>query len=237
MPQNQPDHWSDIVFGSIPIQKLIRREKTGFTCRRSGFSRLDARLKLIIVAVAVICNVAFPDYRLSLLLLLSAWGVMAVSGIPVRHAIWFILAPLWAALPVVLGFSVSLGITPLFTAGRLTIYQEGLAQGVAALLRVLVDTGWGGVLILTTPFTDIITALRRLRAPSLVVEVMGFMYRYLFLLWEEFNAMRTAARARGGLFGWFREWRTTGAIIAQVFMRAYDRGERIRQAMQARGSA
>ena len=83
--------------------------------------------------------------------------------------------------------------------------------------------------------TEILTAMRWFRVPDLVVDTLGFMYRYIFLLWEEFSAMRISARARGGLFGWRREWRTTGAIIAQVFMRAYDRAQRIQEAMQARG--
>ena len=203
----------------------------------NGFNRVDARLKLIVVATVVVCNVSRPDYRLSLGFLFAAWIVMAGARVPWRRAIWFVLAPLWASLPVVAGLAVALGTTPLITLGRLTIYHEGLMQGELAALRVLSDTAWSGLLFLTTPFTEILAALRWFRVPPLVVDTLGFMYRYIFLLWDEFSAMRIAARARGGLLGWRREWRSTGAITAQVFMRVYDRAQRIQQAMQARGGS
>lgn len=223
--------------GSLSVHGLLKSEKAHLARRRSDFSRLDARLKLVLLVTAVVCNVSRPDYRLSLVVLVVAWGGMAAARVPLHRAIWFVLAPLWASLPVVVGLALGLGETPLFTLGQVSIYHEGLVQGGQAALRVLADTAWSGLIFLTTPFTEILAALRWFRIPVLVVDTLGFMYRYIFLLWEEFSAMRTAARSRGGLLGWRREWRTTGAITAQVFMRAYDRAQRIQQAMQARGGA
>jgi cobalt/nickel transport system permease protein len=223
--------------GCLSVQSLLKTEKTHLRRCRNSFSRLDARLKLGLVVAAVVCNVSRPDYRLSLGLLLAAWGGMVAARVPFRQAIWFVLAPLWASMPVVAGLALGLGKTPLITLGHLSIYHEGLMQGGQAALRVLADTAWSGLLFLTTPFTEILAALRWFRIPPLVVDTLGFMYRYIFLLWEEFCAMRISARARGGLLGWRREWRTTGAITAQVFMRAYDRAERIQEAMKSRGGA
>lgn len=202
---------------------------------RSGLHSMDARLKLVFVVVAVLFNVVLLDYRLSLGLLLAAWSGMAAAKVPFRHIAWFVLAPLWASLPVVFGLAVGLGQTPLFNIWHLTVYHEGLAQGGLAGLRVLADTAWAGLLFLTTPFTEILAALRWFRVPAVVTDTLGFMYRYVFLLWEEFSAMRLSARARGGLSGWKREWHTTGTITAQLFLRAYDRAQRIQQAVQARG--
>lgn len=202
---------------------------------RSGLHCVDARLKLALVIAAVLINVVLLDCRLSLGLLLTGWTGMAVSRAPFRQMAWFVLAPMWATLPVVFGLAVGLGHTPLIKIGYLTVYYEGLAQGGQAGLRVLADTAWAGLLFLTTPFTEILAALRWFRVPVVVTDTLGFMYRYVFLLWEEFSAMRVSARARGGLLGWRREWRTTGVITAQVFLRAYDRAQRIQHAMQARG--
>ena len=167
---------------------------------------MDARLKLALVVAAVLFNVVLLDYRVSLGLLLAAWAGMAASRAPFRHMAWFVLAPLWASLPVVFGLAVGLGQTPLLKIWHLTVYYEGLAQGGQAGLRVLADTAWAGLLFLTTPFTEILAALRWFRVPVVVADTLGFMYRYVFLLWEEFSAMRVSARARGGLLGWRREW-------------------------------
>jgi len=236
-PALRPARHPDVMSGCQSVQGLLRTEKSYLGRRRNSISRLDARMKMVLVVAAVVCNAARPDYRLSLGLLVSAWGGMAVARVPFRRAVWFVLAPLWASLPVVAGLALGLGKTTVFTLGHLNIYGEGLMQGGQVVLRVLADTAWSGLLVLTTPFTEILAALRWFRMPPLVVETLGFMYRYIFLLWEEFSAMRIAARARGGLLGRRREWRTTGAITAQVFMRAYDRAERIQEAMRSRGGA
>lgn len=221
--------------GYLPLADLLKAEKAMAGRLRCGLRRIDARLKLALVVAAVLGNVVLLDYRLSLGLLLAAWAGMAASRAPWRHIAWFVLAPLWATLPVVIGLALGLGQTPWLQIGHLTVYSEGLAQGGQAALRVLADTAWAGLLFLTTPFTEILAALRWFRLPVVVTDTLGFMYRYVFLLWEEFSAMRVSARARGGLSGWRREWQTTGAITAQVFLRAYDRAQRIQQAMQARG--
>ena len=202
---------------------------------RSGVRRLDARLKLALVAAATLINVLLLDYRLSLGLLLTAWIGMAASRAPFRQMAWFVLAPVWTTLPVVFGLAVGLGQTPLMKIGHLTVYHEGLVQGGQAALRVLADTSWAGLLFLTTPFTEILAALRWFHVPVVVADTLSFMYRYVFLLWEEFSAMRVSATARGGLLGWRRQWHTTGVLAAQVFLRAYDRAQRIQQAVQARG--
>ena len=220
--------------GYLPLADLLKAEKA-MAGRRGGLRRMDARCKLALVVAAVVGNVVLLDYRLSLGLLVAAWTGMAVSRAPLRHVAWFVLAPLWATLPVVIGLALGLGQTPWLQIWHLTLYSEGLAQGGQAALRVLADTAWAGLLFLTTPFTEILTALRWFRVPVVVADTLGFMYRYVFLLWEEFTAMRVSARARGGLCGWRREWQTTGTITAQVFLRAYDRAQRIQQAMQARG--
>ena len=221
--------------GYLSLADLLKAEQamTGRHC--CALRHLDARWKLALVIAAVLCNVVLLDYRLSLALLLAAWAGLVASRAPWRHIAWFVLAPLWAILPVVIGLALGLGQTPWLQIGQLTIYQEGLAQGGQAGLRVLADTAWAGLLFLTTPFTEILVALRWFRVPAVAADTLGFMYRYVFLLWEEFSAMRVSARARGGLLGWRREWQTTGTITAQVFLRAYDRAQRIQQAMQARG--
>ena len=221
--------------GYLSISDLLKAEKAMTVRLRSGLHCMDARLKLALVAAAVLFNVVLLDYRVSLGLMLAAWTGMAVSKAPFRHIAWFVLAPLWAAVPVVFGLAAGLGQTPLLKIWRLTLYHEGLAQGGQAGLRVLADTAWAGLLFLTTPFTEILAALRWFRVPVVVTDTLGFMYRYVFLLWDEFSAMRVSARARGGLSGWRREWHTTGTITAQLFLRAYDRAQRIQQAVQARG--
>jgi cobalt/nickel transport system permease protein len=176
-----------------------------------------------------------PQPWLSGALALLAWAGLAVSRVPWRQAALFIFAPLWATSMVVLGFGFGFGETPLFAVGGAVFYREGLLQGLQAGLRVLAEISWIAALMLTTPFTEILAGLRWFRVPSLLVDLLSSMYRYVFLLFDEYSAMRAAARSRGGSQNWRSAMATMGLILAQVFLRALDRAERVDQAMRVRG--
>ena len=91
------------------------------------------------------------------------------------------------------------------------------------------------VLIVTTPFPAILTALARLRLPSTLVSILAFMYRYLFVLLDELARMRRAKLSRT----FQSHWRTELVLVAQLagllFVRAFERAERVYAAKHARG--
>ena len=78
--------------------------------------------------------------------------------------------------------------------------------------------------------------------PAIIVSIIGFMYRYLAVLTDEAGRMNRARQARsaaapqgrsGGSLGW--RARVTGAMVGSLFIRSYERSERIYAAMLARG--
>ena len=71
--------------------------------------------------------------------------------------------------------------------------------------------------------------------PGVMVMILSFMYRYIFLLVDEVIRMRQARDSRN--FGGKRLWqiRTIGNMIGTLFIRSYERGERVYAAMVARG--
>ncbi len=202
-----------------------------------GLERVDARVKLAVAAAGILANVLLPSAGLSLSLAAAALLGLAATRVAPRRAALFILAPLWATLMVALGFSLGFGRTPWLRLGPLTLYREGAALGGAAALRVLAEMGLAAALMLTTPFTDLLKALRWFRVPEVVVDVLAAMYRYIFVLFEEYRSMAAAAKARGGFSGYRRSLSTLGLITAQGFLRALDRAERVDQAVRARGGA
>lgn len=223
--------------GQLSLSDLLKVEDAHFQSRPRGARRLDPRVKLALAAVAVTINVSLASLPLSLGLGAVAWLAMLVSRVPIRQMAWFVLAPLWATLGIAAGYAVGFGITPVWHVGPFVVYREGLWHGGGVAARVMADMGWAGLVFLTTPFVGILAALRWFRVPGVLVETLGFMYRYVFLLWDEFSAMRLSARARGGTATWWGTMRTTGSITAQVFLRAYDRAQRIAMAMKARGES
>jgi cobalt transport protein ATP-binding subunit len=137
---------------------------------------------------------------------------------------------------VVVGFSVGFGTTPLFSAGPLTFYKEGIFEGLSAGARVASDMCWIAVVFLTTPFTRVLEALKWYRMPAIMIETISMSYRYAFLLGEEFGFMRNAARGRGGFRSYKSGINATSMILAQVILRAYERSKRVQDAMTARGA-
>jgi cobalt/nickel transport system permease protein len=221
--------------GSFSLVDFLAAEAALYGGQRRGLGRWDARLKLLLCTLAILANVLFVSRGLSVGLWVLAWTGLAVSRVPWRQAALFIFAPLWATVMVILAFSLGFGGSAVAHWGPFTLYKEGMEQGLAAGLRVLAEMSWVAALMLTTPFGEIMAALRWFKLPATLVDLLAAMYRYVFLLYDEYLSMRAAARARGGYNGYWRGLRTLGQILAQIFLRALERAERIDQAMRVRG--
>ena len=222
--------------GQLSLQDFFQVEKAQYGGPAYGWRRWDGRLKVVLTLLAMAVNVLFAKAWLSATLIgLGALG-MVYSRCHWKHILLFLLAPGWAVLVLVLGMSFGFGVHPVFRMGPLTFYREGIAMGLNAALRVAADLAWAGLLVITTPFPDMLRALRWMRVPEILVDTLSFMYRYVFLLFDEFSAMRSSAKARGGLADFRSTARTSGMIAGRIFLRSYDRADRIQMAMQARGA-
>ena len=87
----------------------------------------------------------------------------------------------------------------------------------------------------TTEPQDVLVGLRRLRLPDLIVQIMGFMLRYLDVVTAELGRMTTAMRSRGCDPRSPRHWPVLARSLGALFIRSYERGERVHLAMLARG--
>lgn len=119
--------------------------------------------------------------------------------------------------------------------GWLRVTSEGLMILGSVTLKAAMSLVLVNVLILTTSIPALLHALAALRVPPLLVAILAAMYRYLAVLTEEFYAMRRAAISRNLLGS--RRWQrlVIGHMMGSLFIRTLDRGERVHQAMLARG--
>lgn len=154
----------------------------------------------------------------------------------------FLAAPfLLAALPLVFTRSGdplgTIALGPLV----LTASGEGLRQFTTIAAKSWVSVQAALLLAFTTPFHELVDGLRQLRLPRIMVAIISFMYRYLGVLGDEASRMARARAARsaasdgrsGGSIVW--RARVTGSMVGALFLRSYERSERIYAAMQARG--
>ena len=126
---------------------------------------------------------------------------------------------------------------PAVQAGPLALSEAGLAT--FALVTAKATIGALGAVLLgaTTAFPDLLHGLERLRAPRLLTVIAGFMYRYVFVIADEARRMRTALAARAYRPRHLGQVATLGRMVTGLFLRSYERGERVYVAMVARGYA
>jgi cobalt/nickel transport system permease protein len=190
--------------------------------------RLDARLKLIVAAAFVITAVAVP---------IGSWRVLAaeglllalfagLSGVPPRE-----LIRRWLGFLVLVAF-LSLMVAPSHPAraryGLGLVVLTMLAKNSLAFLAVL-------LLVSVTPFPKVLTAARRLGMPATLAATLQFMYRYLHVLADELDRMVKARRSRTFRRTGRLDWGLLTGLIGVLFLRAFERGERVHSAMLARG--
>ena len=203
-----------------------------------GHSRIHhapAHVKIATLVVFMLTVVATPRewYPVFAGYFALVLGVIAVSQVPfgyiakrmvveVPFVVFALLMPFVATGPRVdvLGLSVS-------EAGVLAAWGL-LAKGTLGVMASL-------TLAATTEPRDVLVGLERLRVPSQLVQIVGFMVRYLDVVTDEMRRMRIARESRGfsgrGLRAWPVYARTAGAL----FVRSYERGERVHLAMLSRG--
>jgi cobalt/nickel transport system permease protein len=214
----------------------------------SPIHRLDPRVKVVITVLLTLSNVLLPD---------GAWLAFACSWIFILFlsrlahlGLKFIITRSLVALPFALAaitaiFSISGEPVFVLQIGSWTLVatEAGLLRFISIMLRSWISIQAAIILTATTQFPDLIHALRHLKVPDILVSTVSFMYRYLFVLSDEMLRLLRARDARsaratigtkgGGSVFW--RAKVAGNMAGQLFLRSYERSERVYNAMLARG--
>jgi len=201
----------------------------------SPVHRLPSEVKIVAAFLGVVCVVAtpreaFPVFGGYLLLLGAVW---AVAGIPVgwiaRRSL--IEAP-FVVLAVLLPFT---GAEPRVEWLGLSLSEPGLLTAWNILIKGTLGVLTSLTLASTTPLRDLLLGLQRLHAPSLVVTIATLMLRYIDVIAAEALRMRLARISRGHDPRFLWQAGATARGVGALFVRSYERGERVHLAMLSRG--
>ena len=213
----------------------------------SPVHNLDPRLKVIVTIAFILSNALLPDgawvaFGLGWLFILVA---SAISGLGIGFTFKrsFIALPFTlAAITVLFSIPGQPVTTFRFLLWDLTITDAGLLRFVSIVIRSWLSVQMAILLVAVTEFPKIIHALTHLRVPAILTTIISFLYRYLFVLVDEVMRMLRARQARsaaapglrsGGSVRW--RARIAGHMAGQLFLRSYERSDRIYNAMLARG--
>lgn len=215
--------------------------------RDSLIHHLDPRVKVVLTVLFILSGALLPDGAWVAFGLM--WGVVVAAAYLSQIGYPFIFKRSFIVLPFTLA-----AITILFTipgnpvttfrlfSWNLTITDAGLVRFLSILIRSWLSVQMAILLTITTTFFDLMHALRHLRVPAILVSIISFMYRYLFVMVDEVQRLLRARTSRsavlpgqrgGGTVAW--RARVTGHMAGQLMVRSFERSDRVHNAMLARG--
>jgi cobalt/nickel transport system permease protein len=201
----------------------------------SAIHRLPPEVKVAATLIFVIGVALTPREAVWVFGVHAAFAVVAVSLARIPAS--FLMIRLAGILPFIL-FAF---VIPFIGGGEQTVILgvelsiDGLWAAWNIIAKALLGATASIALVATTEVPDILRGMARLRVPALLVAIVGFMVRYLELLVGEVARMRVAMTARGYDPRWLWQAKPIATGSAALFVRSYERGERVHAAMLSRG--
>lgn len=204
--------------------------------RASWLHQAPAHHKVLAAVLVVVSVVATPS---------GTWWPYAVAGAVLLAAAFGILrlrpVVVLRRMSVEIPFLAFAVLLPFVAEGDridvagVSLSRPGLLAAGAIAAKATIGVLTAIVLASSTPAPAIIGGLRRLRLPALLVSIAGFMVRYLDVVVDDARRMRIARESRAFTSSHLGHARAVAAGAGTLFVRSYERGERVHLAMLARG--
>jgi cobalt/nickel transport system permease protein len=202
----------------------------------SPLRRWDSRLKLSSLGFLILGVALIKDIPLGAVALVVSLILVRQAGLPayfvgggVKWAVLFLL-PFFVIMPL---------SYPTDSAPRLAglpFAPEGLRMAVLITLKAIAIVLITYATFGSNRFDISMLALQRLKCPKIIVQMLLFTYRYIFVFLAEMHRMETAMRARGFVKRTDRRTlRLVGNFIGTLLIRSFERTERVYKAMLSKG--
>lgn len=169
-------------------------------------------------------------------------GILTVKkgGIPLLDYLRLLTVPLLFLVmnAVILGISISKTPMELFavpfgtwylTAGKETVYY-----GICVFLTAMAAVSCMYFLACNTTMTDLLIFLRKVKCPSLVMELMLLIYRFIFVLLDCAHSIALSQHSRLGYGDYKTSLRSFGMLVSSLFVRSVKRSSALFDAMESR---
>jgi cobalt/nickel transport system permease protein len=197
--------------------------------------RLAPQCKILATVLFVFAVVATPKEQF--------WAFGVLAGLVVAAALIGRVPLLGVARRLVIEVPFLLFAVLLPVLGRdrsvevfgLHLSRPGLWAAWNIIAKGTIGVAASIVLASTTSVPHVLQGLERLRVPRQLVAITGFMVRYGDVIGDELRRMRIARESRGAGSGRIGHARAVATSAGALFVRSYERGERVYLAMASRG--
>lgn len=196
---------------------------------------LQARVKIVGLVAFVFSVVLTPPRAVWAFVVYGAivLFVARLARLPFRT----LLTRLVVEVPFIL-FALALpfvGAGPRRELFGLSVSVAGSWAAWSIVAKATIGVAASVVLAWTTPVAGLLAGLDRLRVPRALTVIAGFMLRYLDVVALELHRLQIARVSRADDPRWLWQGRAVAATAGTLFVRSYERGERVHHAMLARG--
>jgi len=200
---------------------------------------IEARTKIGFIVLALAINLSADSIYTSIAFLILSLILLLLIHIPLKLIALRLAMPLLMATVILLTQLFFYGETPLFSLSIFGLivngFSEGLEHGIVIICRVLGGVSLILLLSMSTPANKLFAAAMWFRIPRTFIEIALLIYRYIFVLLEELIIMKDAQKVRLGYYNWNQSMKSLSMLGACTILRAYDRAERVFEAMLLRG--
>ncbi len=203
--------------------------------REGPLHRLAPQCKLLATVLFVVAVVATPKEQFWAFGVLA--GLVVLAAVIGRLRLTMVARRLVIEVPFLL-FAVLLpllGRDPTVDVLGLQLSQPGLWAAWNIVAKGTIGVAASIVLASTTSVPHVLQGLERLRVPRQLVAITGFMVRYGDVIGGELRRMRIARESRGAASNRLGHARAVATSAGALFVRSYERGERVYLAMASRG--
>lgn len=189
--------------------------------RRTYLHDVDPAVKLVGTVIFIILSISTFEFSKIALILLATYFLALNTGLSVR------LLAKRSSLFTVFSFIIVLPIS---------IYERNLAYAVIFPMRVFASISALQLFILTTKFNEAMYALKRLKVPGVMLDVVWLTYRYTVVMFRDLLDIMIARESRRLEKGSHLETiRNGGKSLGLFFLRSFEKAEMLEMAMNSRG--
>jgi cobalt/nickel transport system permease protein len=221
---------------NIAIDKI--EQESG---KDSIIHNLDGRIKLITTILIIVYAVYTTDFLVLLLLEIYLLILLLFSKVSIGYFTKRVLMilPFGGFIAIFQPF-VKPGIILFTLPLGLTISYEGIIFGALLLSRLVVCLSAIVLLSSVTPLETIVNSMRKLGFPKEMSMILSMTVRYLFVFFDELDNIRKAQKSRSFNIwnkktSYFWRIKQIGYTIMMLFLKSFEKGERVYYSMLARG--
>ncbi|MCB2294460.1 cobalt ECF transporter T component CbiQ [Clostridium algoriphilum] len=209
----------------------------------SKLKKVNPMEKFIFAMVTIIICISLNNMVDSIIILLLMSFITVFKGkLPLKDYIKLMSLPLAFLIMGVITIAITVVSTSKGLIFSFSIFDiklgctyDSILMATKLFLKSIASVSCLYFLTLTTPIFEVLSVLRKLKVPKLFVELMGLIYRFIFVLLDTANIIYISQNSRLGYSTPRTGLNSLGKLITSLFLSSYKRSQDIYTAMESRG--